>query len=256
MNSSIHNPRHAYDLHEPPPRRGLSPDPAIAFIAATSRRLPRPRRRPRRPARRQPDPGPRGPPPPRPGRRAASRAMGRGFRVRPLDRRRAAGGRRHPGLAGVPRPPTLAPDDPPSGSTGSAVDRRLEQTRGDVAALPRARRRVAPESCSRPVPNRRLLELIASLRQVPRRYLAAYMRDAGRLSLSTLPPPEDPGGTRGSGCDSARQRPAAVARSRRAGGAGRRARDRERTAMKPPADIRRARPLAGRHPRLRAAAPT
>jgi hypothetical protein len=29
--------------------------------------------------------------------------------------------------------------------------------------------------------------LISSLRQIPRRYLAAYMRDAGRLSLSTLP---------------------------------------------------------------------
>jgi hypothetical protein len=32
-----------------------------------------------------------------------------------------------------------------------------------------------------------LLDLISSLRQIPRRYLAAYMRDAGRLSLSTLP---------------------------------------------------------------------
>jgi DNA-binding FadR family transcriptional regulator len=39
------------------------------------------------------------------------------------------------------------------------------------------------ESC----PNRRLLDPISSLRQIPRRYLAAYMRDAGRLSLSTLP---------------------------------------------------------------------
>jgi hypothetical protein len=29
--------------------------------------------------------------------------------------------------------------------------------------------------------------MITSLRQIPRRYLAAYMRDAGRLSLSTLP---------------------------------------------------------------------
>jgi hypothetical protein len=31
------------------------------------------------------------------------------------------------------------------------------------------------------------VDLILSLRQVPRRYLAAYMRDAGRITLSTQP---------------------------------------------------------------------
>ena len=35
-------------------------------------------------------------------------------------------------------------------------------------------------------PNRLLLDLIATLRQVPGRYLHAYLREAGRVSLSTL----------------------------------------------------------------------
>jgi DNA-binding GntR family transcriptional regulator len=66
------------------------------------------------------------------------------------------------------------------------LDRRLEHTRGDASAcldLEDEWHHVLLEEC----PHRRLLELIASLRQVPRRYLAAYMRDAGRLSLSTQP---------------------------------------------------------------------
>ena len=66
------------------------------------------------------------------------------------------------------------------------VDRRIEQTRGDVPGaleLEDEWHRVLLEEC----PNRRLLELIGSLRQVARRYLAAYLRDAGRLTLSTLP---------------------------------------------------------------------
>ena len=66
------------------------------------------------------------------------------------------------------------------------LDRRLEQTRGDMSRcldLEDDWHRLLLEEC----PNRRLLELIGSLRQIPRRYLAAYMRDAGRLSLSTLP---------------------------------------------------------------------
>jgi DNA-binding GntR family transcriptional regulator len=36
-------------------------------------------------------------------------------------------------------------------------------------------------------PNRPLRDLIASLRQVSRRYLAAYLRDSSRIALSTLP---------------------------------------------------------------------
>lgn len=66
------------------------------------------------------------------------------------------------------------------------LDRQLEQTRGDLSRcldLEDDWHRTLLESC----PNRRLLDLISSLRQIPRRYLAAYMRDAGRLSLSTLP---------------------------------------------------------------------
>jgi DNA-binding GntR family transcriptional regulator len=62
----------------------------------------------------------------------------------------------------------------------------LEQTRGDVSRcldLEDEWHHALLEEC----PNRRLLELLFSLRQIPRRYLAAYMREAGRLSLSTLP---------------------------------------------------------------------
>jgi DNA-binding GntR family transcriptional regulator len=63
--------------------------------------------------------------------------------------------------------------------------KRLEQTRGDVARiveLDDAWHNDLLADC----PNRRLLDLIATLRQVPRRYLHAYFREAGRLSLSTL----------------------------------------------------------------------
>jgi DNA-binding GntR family transcriptional regulator len=112
--------------------------------------------------------------------------VGRGFRVRPLD----PGELREVGailgsleslalrLAPAPGPERLG--------RLRELDRKLEQTRGDVSQcldLEDAWHRVLLEDC----PNRRLLDLIASLRQVPRRYLAAYMRDAGRLSLSTLP---------------------------------------------------------------------
>ena len=113
-------------------------------------------------------------------------SVGRGFRVRPLDPAEL----REVGailgaleslalrLSGVPRPEQL--------DQLKEIDRRLEQTRGDAARcldLEDEWHRVLLEGC----PNRRLLELIVSLRQVPRRYLAAYMRDAGRLSLATLP---------------------------------------------------------------------
>jgi DNA-binding GntR family transcriptional regulator len=112
--------------------------------------------------------------------------MGRGFRVRPLD----PGELREVGailgsleslalrLSPAPAPERLG--------RLRELDRKLEQTRGDVSQcldLEDEWHRVLLEEC----PNRRLLDLIASLRQVPRRYLAAYMRDAGRLSLSTLP---------------------------------------------------------------------
>ena len=112
--------------------------------------------------------------------------MGRGFRVRPLDPAefREVGAI----LGGWSRSPSGWPPEP----SADRLDRlraggpSLEQVRGD---LPRCLdledewHRVLLEEC----PNRRLLDLIGSLRQVPRRYLAAYLRDAGRLSLSTLP---------------------------------------------------------------------
>ncbi|MGH7498629.1 MAG: GntR family transcriptional regulator [Gemmatimonadales bacterium] len=66
------------------------------------------------------------------------------------------------------------------------VDRELEHIRGDAtrcADLEDEWHRVLLGGC----PNRRLLELIASLRQILRRYLAAYLRDAARIALSTLP---------------------------------------------------------------------
>jgi DNA-binding FadR family transcriptional regulator len=66
----------------------------------------------------------------------------------------------------------------------SELDRELAQTRGDAdrsIALDEAWHRTLLESC----PNRRLLEIIAGLWQVPRRYMRAYLQDAGRVTLST-----------------------------------------------------------------------
>jgi DNA-binding GntR family transcriptional regulator len=112
--------------------------------------------------------------------------MGRGFRVRAID----AGELREIGdILGALESLALRLSPAPTAERLERlrqVDRRLEQTRGDVARcldLEDEWHRVLLEAC----PNARLLELIGSLRQVPRRYLAAYMRDAGRLSLSTLP---------------------------------------------------------------------
>lgn len=113
-------------------------------------------------------------------------SVGRGFRVRGLDpvELREVGA-----VLGVLEALALrlSPDPAPHQLERLAeLDRKLERTRGDAAAcldLEDEWHRVLLEGC----PNRRLLELVASLRQVPRRYLAAYMREAGRLSLSTLP---------------------------------------------------------------------
>jgi DNA-binding GntR family transcriptional regulator len=113
-------------------------------------------------------------------------AMGRGFRVRPLD---ATELREVGDILGVLESLALRLSPPAAAERLERlrqVDHRLEQTRGDVSRcldLEDEWHRVLLEAC----PNARLLELIASLRHVPRRYLAAYMRDAGRLSLSTLP---------------------------------------------------------------------
>ncbi len=113
-------------------------------------------------------------------------AMGRGFRVRPID---AAELRDVGDILGALESLALRLSPPATAERLERlrqVDRRLEQTRGDVSRcldLEDEWHRVLLEAC----PNQPLLELIASLRHVPRRYLAAYMRDAGRLSLSTLP---------------------------------------------------------------------
>jgi DNA-binding GntR family transcriptional regulator len=67
----------------------------------------------------------------------------------------------------------------------AAVARRLEQTRGDIDAcieLDDEWHRLLLAEC----PNRRLLAIIETLRQTPRRYLRHYLQQAGRLSLSTV----------------------------------------------------------------------
>ena len=128
--------------------------------------------------------------------------MGRGFRVRSLD---AAELEEVGAILGALESLALRLSaEPPADRLDrlSELDRRLEQTRGDAAAcldIEDEWHRTLLEGC----PNRRLLELIAALRQVPRRYLAAFMRDAGRLSLSTLPHMKIVNALRDGGRDSA-----------------------------------------------------
>ena len=64
------------------------------------------------------------------------------------------------------------------------IDRQLTVTRADpdrCVALDEQWHRTLLEGC----PNRRLRDIISTLWQVPRRYMRAYLRDAGRVSLST-----------------------------------------------------------------------
>jgi DNA-binding GntR family transcriptional regulator len=64
------------------------------------------------------------------------------------------------------------------------IDRELSTIRGNVdrcVALDEEWHRTLLEGC----PNRRLRDTISTLWQVPRRYMRAYLRDAGRVSLST-----------------------------------------------------------------------
>lgn len=66
----------------------------------------------------------------------------------------------------------------------SAIDRELAQTRNDVerlVALEEEWHRTLVSGC----PNQRLREIIATLWQVPRRYMRAYLRESRRVSLST-----------------------------------------------------------------------
>jgi DNA-binding GntR family transcriptional regulator len=113
-------------------------------------------------------------------------ALGRGFRVRPLDPAELRDvGQILGALESLALRVSPAPAEPRRGRLVD-LDRRLEQTRGDPSRsldLEDDWHRALLEEC----PNQRLLELIFSLRQIPRRYLAAYMREAGRPGLSTLP---------------------------------------------------------------------
>ena len=112
--------------------------------------------------------------------------MGKGFRVPPLD----AGEIGETGqVLGALESLALelAPDFPAEQLERLAnIARRLEHTRDDASRcvdLEDEWHRVLLEQC----PNRRLLELIVNLRQVSRRYLAAFLRDSSRIALSTLP---------------------------------------------------------------------
>jgi DNA-binding GntR family transcriptional regulator len=109
---------------------------------------------------------------------------GRGFRVRPLD----PGEIRDVGTILRTLEPLalrLSPDPPREHLDRlAALDRRMETTRGDPAAsidLHDDWHRILLEGC----PNPRLLQMISTLRQTPRRYLHAYMRQTGGVSLST-----------------------------------------------------------------------
>jgi DNA-binding GntR family transcriptional regulator len=110
---------------------------------------------------------------------------GRGFRVRPLDRAEL----RDMGAILAELEPLalrLSPAPEPDRIRRlEEIIRQMEQSRGDAARvieLDETWHQTLLDGC----PNRHLLELIASLRRVPRRYLHAYLREAGRLGLSTV----------------------------------------------------------------------
>jgi DNA-binding GntR family transcriptional regulator len=112
--------------------------------------------------------------------------MGKGFRVPPLDSREIGETGQITGVL-----ESLALQLTPEFSRDqldrlAEIDRQLEHTRGDATRcvdLEDDWHRVLLERC----PNRQLLGLITSLRQISRRYLAAYLRDSQRMALSTLP---------------------------------------------------------------------
>ncbi|MBA3344915.1 MAG: GntR family transcriptional regulator [Gemmatimonadales bacterium] len=110
---------------------------------------------------------------------------GRGFRVRRLDRAEIG---EVGAMLGALEPLALELSSeilPERLARLEAVAERLERTRGDALRcidLDDEWHRILLEGC----PNQRLLRLIATLRQIPRRYLHAYLREAGRVSLSTI----------------------------------------------------------------------
>lgn len=115
---------------------------------------------------------------------ALSADMGRGFRVTPLD---AAEMRETGGIiASLERLALELSGNVPLERLAELgeIDRQLAAVRGDpdrCIDLDEQWHRTLLQGCS----NGRLLAMIASLWQVPRRYMRAYLADAGRLSLST-----------------------------------------------------------------------
>ena len=110
--------------------------------------------------------------------------MGRGFRVQPLDRvEMEETGAILATLEGLAL--TLSGDiSPDQLAQLSELDRELGAIRGDpnrCIDLDEQWHRTLIQGC----PNTRLLSMISSLWQVPRRYMRAFLRDAGRVSLST-----------------------------------------------------------------------
>jgi DNA-binding GntR family transcriptional regulator len=111
---------------------------------------------------------------------------GRGFRLTRLDRTEL----REIGSILAALEPLALEQSPEAGPERLArlsdIVRRLEHARGDMAAciaLDDEFHRVLLEDC----PNRRLLELVATLRRALRRYLHHYLLQRGRMSLSSLP---------------------------------------------------------------------
>lgn len=110
--------------------------------------------------------------------------MGRGFRVQPLDRvEMEETGAILAALEGLAL--TLSGDiSTEQLAQLSELDRELSAIRGDpnrCIDLDQQWHRTLIQGC----PNTRLLSMISSLWQVPRRYMRAFLRDAGRVSLST-----------------------------------------------------------------------
>ena len=110
--------------------------------------------------------------------------MGRGFRVQPLDRvEMEETGAILAALEGLAL--TLSGDiSREQLAQLSELDRELSAIRGDpnrCIDLDQQWHRTLIQGC----PNTRLLSMISSLWQVPRRYMRAFLRDAGRVSLST-----------------------------------------------------------------------
>jgi DNA-binding GntR family transcriptional regulator len=110
--------------------------------------------------------------------------MGRGFSVRPLD----ASEMRETGtiLSLLERLALQVSGEIPAERLArlSEIDRELAGLRGDVdrcIALDEEWHRTLLQGC----PNTRLQTMISTLWQVPRRYMRAFLRDAGRVTLST-----------------------------------------------------------------------